>query len=240
MFLLIVTKVVEIVMAARRAAALSAEADRRSDELSAVADRARDQAGAVRRLAESLTETAAAVARVAIDLCQCHGYREAFESAARFGLVQPPPGPWYTGLEGELDVNGFLRAIAIGIGDGQIGPRTAEKLDCRCSDVGSIPVTDGCPLRFVRTDEVQQASSADSGEGCGARSAAFSASNDDAMHGTTAAAGCGGISSIGSRRSAEGHCSGGTDASGRDVQRHLASATSRMQTSMHSASMPTM
>lgn len=221
--------------ASKRATLQSAEADRRCDDLSMLVDRARDQAGAVRQLAESLTETAVAVARVAMDLCRYHGYREAFESATRLGLVRQPPGPWCNEAEGELDLNGFLRALAAGVGDGQGTPQVPEKLD---GGLGTIPMTDGCQSGIGRTDEVQQAAG---GEDNSSRSTVCVGNDCETMSAASAVTGFGNGSSSGSSSGSDGHGIGSSDASGRSgLHRHLASATGKTLSSMHSASMPVM
>jgi len=66
--------------AAKRAVDQSSEADRRCLELAELTRSAQEQAASVRDLATSLTQSAASVARVALDVCRYHSYVEGYEA----------------------------------------------------------------------------------------------------------------------------------------------------------------
>jgi len=135
-------QVIEISKAARHAVEQSAEADRLCNELAAMVDRARDQAASVRIVAESLADTAAAVARMSLESCRYHGYREALESATRAGLLRPESRQLYENIA-EIDVTGFLRVLAGGNGDAQTSSSVDGERQCRSGDVAFSPSV-GC------------------------------------------------------------------------------------------------
>jgi len=104
-----------VACAAKRASEQSAEADQRCVELTQLAQRAAEQAASVRDLASSLTQTACSVARVALDICRYHSYRQAFEATVA-ATNRPPPIDMQTFLS--LVDNPKPTAGFVGVGSG--------------------------------------------------------------------------------------------------------------------------
>ena len=191
------------------------------NELSAMVEQARDQASSVRQLAESMAETAAAVARMALESCRYHSYREALESAAQAGLLRPESPQMFTNVE-ELDLTGFLQVLAGGTGDGQT-TSSAAVTHCLSGNVAPSPVSEGCPLEANPFTEV----GASGGQDEGARGNG----NCDGMMITTGFGNCGGSC----RRSSEDDIS-----CGYGQKRSHTAAKYRTLASMHSTSLPVM
>ena len=93
-----VREVIEVASAAKRAMDQSTEADRRCAELSQLLERATEQAACVRHVAANLTETAASVARLALDVCRYDSLEQAFRLAT-------------TDRPASIDVDTFLSVV---------------------------------------------------------------------------------------------------------------------------------
>ena len=89
---------IEVASAAKRAVDQSADADRRCAELTELVERACEQASSVRHVAASLTDTAATVARLALDVCRYDSFQQAFQLAT-------------THHDATIDVDTFLSVV---------------------------------------------------------------------------------------------------------------------------------
>ena len=94
-------QVLDVASAAQRAVAQSTDADRRCVELVELARRAGDHAAALRRIAANLTDTAASVARLALDVCRYDSLQQAFDAATTYHRPAAPP----------IDVDTFLSLV---------------------------------------------------------------------------------------------------------------------------------
>ena len=88
---------------------------------------ARDQAYAVRLLAESLTEAASAVSRVAIEVCRYHGHHDTIGPITQAGFVPP-----------------MRSAVAEQRGDGLVGGELKRVVSDGGLNSSSSTPTDGC------------------------------------------------------------------------------------------------